>query len=267
MESSYWNLMGDSTMADTSSMKISVITAVYNARDTVGDALDSILAQTHPDIELVVIDGASSDGTTELLESYRNRIGVLISEPDEGIYDALNKGIQHATGDVVGFLHADDLFADETVLSKVAAAFASNQVEAVYGDLVYVSKAEPDKVIRYWQSGDYSEPKLKRGWMPPHPTFYVRRSIYEQHGGFDTSYHIAADYDCMLRFLGRAKIKAAYIPSVMVKMRLGGASNRSLSNIITKTGEDYRALKNNAVGGALALVWKNLSKLPQFLRR
>jgi len=248
-------------------MKISVITAVYNAKDTVAEAIESVLAQDYADVELVVIDGASTDGTTELLETFRERIDVFVSEPDKGIYDALNKGIRQATGDVVGFLHADDLFADDEVLSRVAEAFAGDTVGAAYGDLVYVSKAEPDRVIRYWQSGAYSRAKLKHGWMPPHPTFYVRRSVYEQHGSFDISFRIAADYDCMLRFLGRAAVDVAYIPSVMVKMRLGGESNRSVSNIIRKSKEDYRALKGNGVGGVWALVWKNLSKLPQFFKR
>jgi len=248
-------------------MRISVITAVFNARDTVGDALDSILAQTYPDVELVVIDGDSSDGTKALLENYRDKVDVFISEPDEGIYDALNKGIRSATGDVVGFLHADDLFADEHVLSKIAAVFSDGLCDATYGDLVYVAKSEPDKVTRYWQSGDFSRHKLKHGWMPPHPTFYVRRSVYEEYGGFDTSFRIAADYDCMLRFLGRAMVRVAYIPHVMVKMRLGAESNRSLSNIIRKSKEDCRALHNNGVGGLWALVWKNLSKLPQFVNR
>jgi len=248
-------------------MKISVITAVYNARETIVDAIESVLAQDYADVELVVIDGASIDGTTELLETFRDRIDVFVSEPDQGIYDALNKGIRHATGDVVGFLHADDLFAEKHTLSKVAAAFAGEGIEAAYGDLEYVSKAQPDKVIRYWQSDEYSEKKLKHGWMPPHPTFYVRRSVYEAHGAFDTSFRIAADYDCMLRFLARAGVKAAYIPAVMIKMRLGGESNRSVSNIIRKSKEDYRALKHNGVGGVRALVWKNLSKLPQFIKR
>ena len=248
-------------------MKISVITAVYNAKDTVREAIESVLAQDYADVELVVIDGASTDGTKELLESCRDRIDVLISEPDEGIYDALNKGIRHASGDVIGFLHADDLFADTGILSRVAHTFSDLGSDAIYGDLVYVSKTEPDKVVRYWQSGDYSLQKLKHGWMPPHPTFYVRRSVYEQHGSFDTSFRIAADYDCMLRFLARAKVQLAYIPSVLVKMRLGGASNRSLGNIIQKTREDYRALHNNGVGGVWALLWKNLSKLPQFFKK
>jgi len=248
-------------------VKISVITAVYNAKDTLADALDSILAQQYPDVELIVIDGASNDGTLDVLENYRDRIGILISEPDHGIYDALNKGIRHATGDVIGFLHADDLFADESVLLEVAAAFSEGHVDAVYGDLEYVRKSEPDKVIRYWKSGAYSAAKLKHGWMPPHPTFYVRRSVYEQYGAFDTSFRIAADYDCMLRFLCRAGTKAAYIPEVLVKMRLGGASNRSLSNIMQKSREDYIALRRNGVGGMYTLLAKNLGKVHQFILR
>jgi len=248
-------------------MKISVVTAVYNARDTIADAIDSVLSQTHPDIELIIIDGGSTDGTIEIVNDYKDSLSVFISEPDGGIYDALNKGIKHATGDVVGFLHADDLFADDCVLVKVARAFSDSSVDAINGDLVYVIKSEPDKIIRYWKAGDFSPHKLKRGWMPPHPTLYVRRSVYERLGAFDTSFHIAADYDCMLRFLGPGKINCHYIPEVLVRMRLGGKSNKSLANIVQKSYEDYKALKRNKIGGVGALLWKNLSKLPQFISR
>jgi len=248
-------------------MKISVITAVYNAEETVAEAIESVLGQTHPDVELIVIDGGSTDGTIELLERYRDRIDVLVSEPDGGIYDALNKGIARASGDVIGFLHADDLYAGSEVVAQIAAAFAGTDADAVYGDLVYVSKAQPDRVIRYWQAGDFTIDKLKHGWMPPHPTFYLRRSHYEQQGGFDTAFRIAADYDCMLRMLGQPGFGCRYIPQVLVRMRVGGESNRSLANIIRKSREDYRALKQNGIGGVGALLWKNMSKLPQFLRR
>lgn len=214
-----------------------------------------------------MIDGASTDGSLQVIEKYRDRIGVLVSEPDRGIYDALNKGVARATGDVVGFLHADDLFADQNVLAKVAAAFEDPAVEAVYGDLTYVSKADTNNVIRYWKSGEFTRSALIQGWMPPHPTFYVRRSIYEQHGHFDTSFRIAADYDCMLRFLGKAGIRVRYIPEVLVNMRVGGASNRSLKNIIRKSKEDLRALRNNGLGGLSTLLFKNLRKVPQFFRR
>jgi len=248
-------------------LKISVITAVYNNRDTVAQALDSALAQTHPDVELVVIDGGSTDGTLQVLQGYADRLAVLVSEPDRGIYDALNKGIARASGEVVGFLHSDDLFADEHVLARIAQTFADPAVDAAYGDLLYVSKDNPDRVVRTWRAGAFTPGNLAHGWMPPHPTFYVRRKVYEALGGYDTSYRIAADYDCMLRFLGKGGVRAAYIPEVLVKMRVGGASNRSLKNILQKSREDYRALRVNGVGGLWALAWKNLSKLPQFLRR
>lgn len=248
-------------------MKISVVTAVYNNRDTIAEALDSALAQTHPDVELIVIDGGSTDGTLEVLRGYADRLAVLVSEPDRGIYDALNKGIARASGEVVGFLHSDDLFADAKVLSWIDAAFANPATDAVYGDLLYVRKADPGRVVRGWRAGAFTPSRLARGWMPPHPTFYVRRALYGQLGGFDATYRIAADYDCMLRFLGKGGIRVAYIPAVLVKMRVGGASNRSLRNILRKSREDYRALRKNGVGGMAALVWKNLSKMPQFLRR
>jgi len=248
-------------------VKISVITAVYNNRDTLAAALDSALSQTHDEVELIVIDGGSTDGTLDVLRSYADRLAVLVSEPDQGIYDALNKGIRLASGEVVGFLHSDDLFADGDVLSRIATAFADPVVGAVYGDLLYVRKVNPDQVVRYWRAGGFSPGKLARGWMPPHPTFYVRRSVYERLGLFDTNYRIGADYDCILRFLGRFGVQVWYIPEVLVKMRVGGASNRSLKNILRKSQEDYRALKNNKVGGIGTLVWKNLSKLPQFFVR
>jgi glycosyltransferase len=247
-------------------MKISVITAVYNNRDTVAEALDSALAQDHRDVELIVIDGGSTDGTLQVLQRYADRLALLVSEPDRGIYDALNKGIARANGEIVGFLHSDDLFADSSVLSRISAAFADPRVDAAYGDLLYVNKDDPSRVVRTWRSDAFSPNRLARGWMPPHPTFYVRRTVYQKLGGYDTSYRIAADYDCMLRLLGRGEVRPVYIPEVLVKMRVGGASNRSLKNILRKSREDYRALRANGVGGLGALAWKNLSKLPQFFR-
>ena len=248
-------------------MKISVITATWNCATTVGQAIESVLSQSHPAVESLVIDGDSTDGTLGVLESYRQRLSVLISESDHGIYDALNKGIKHATGDVVGFLHADDVFENSHVLAKVAAAFQDPTVDAVYGDLVYVQHDDINQVIRYWKSGLYDETALSRGWMPPHPTFYVRRSVYERLGGFDTRYRIAADYDSMLRFLAVAKIRAVYLPEVLVRMRAGGLSNRSLKSIIRKSREDFDVLRRNKVGGVWTLLQKNLRKVSQFWQR
>jgi glycosyltransferase involved in cell wall biosynthesis len=248
-------------------VKISVITAVFNSRDTIAQAIQSILEQDYADVELIVIDGASTDGTREILELYRDSIDVLISEPDRGVYDALNKGIGLAGGDVVGFLHADDLFADRQALQRVAAMIETTGTTSVYGDLVYVRKENPESIVRYWRSGAFSIARLRRGWMPPHPTLYVRRSVFERFGGFDCSFHIAADYDWILRFLGRERLSCAYIPEVLVKMRVGGISNRSIANIFRKSREDYRALVANRVGGIGTLMLKNLRKVPQFFVR
>jgi len=248
----------------SSAMKISVITAVRNGRETIRDAIASVRHQFYGDIEHIVVDGASTDGTAELLREMRDDITVLVSEPDHGIYDALNKGIRLATGEVIGFLNADDVYEDDWVLSRIAAAFNSRRVDAVYGDLEYVSRDDLDRVVRYWRAGPFSYERLGWGWMPPHPTFYARRSVYERLGGYDTSYRIAADYDCILRFLGPGRVAPAYIPSVLVRMRLGGVSNRSLGLVLRKMREDYRALKKNRVGGVGALAWKNLSKVRQF---
>ena len=248
------------------SLKISIITAVHNNRDTVADAIESILAQNFFDVELILIDGGSTDGTVEVLSRYRDRVAVLISERDGGIYDALNKGIGLATGDVVGFLHSDDVLADPATLGRVAHAFADDAIDAVYGDLVYVRKDDTARVVRQWTAGQFDERLLARGWMPPHPTFYARRQMYETHGRFDLRLSIAADYDCMLRFL-KAGVRVAYIPHIQVRMRVGGASNRSLRNIVRKSIEDYTALQRNHVGGIAALFWKNASKVPQFFRR
>lgn len=248
-------------------MKISVVTAVFNNRQTIAAAIDSVLSQTGVEVELLVIDGGSTDGTLDVLLAYGDRLAVLVSEPDRGIFDALNKGIQLATGDVVGFLHSDDLFADEKVLAQIAAAFAASEVGAVYGDLLYVRRDQPEVVVRYWRAGEFSQRRLGWGWMPPHPTFYVRRSVYERLGTFDLRYRIAADYDTMLRFLGKGKVHADYIPKVLVRMRLGGTSNRSFVNIVRKSQEDYLALRRNGLGGMGALTWKNLSKVKQFFLR
>lgn len=245
-------------------MKISVITAVFNNRDTILDCLASVREQTYHDIQHVVIDGASTDGTSDLLHQHRARIDVLVCEPDRGIYDALNKGIVHCSGDVIGFMHADDMYADNQVLGRIALAFANPEVGAAFGDLQYVNKEDPSRVFRYWRAGEFSPARLARGWMPPHPTLYVRRDIYARLGGFDTAFKIAADYDYVLRLFSSPSLNSVYVPDVLVKMRVGGTSNRSLLNILRKCREDLKALRKNQVGGVSALVWKNLSKLGQF---
>jgi glycosyltransferase len=244
-------------------LRVSVITAVYNREATVADALASVQAQRGVEVEHIVIDGASTDGTRRILEQHRERLAVLVSEPDAGIYDALNKGLARATGDVVGFMHADDLYAGPDALAKLAAQFERGS-DAVYGDLQYVRASDPSHVVRHWRAGEFSPRRLGWGWMPPHPTLHLRREWYERVGRFDTGFRIAADYDFVLRLFSSPGLRVGYVPEVLVRMRLGGASNRSLRNIFTKSGEDLRALRNARVGGLGALAWKNLSKIGQF---
>lgn len=244
--------------------KVSIITAVFNRVDTVESALLSVHSQTYNNIEHIVIDGGSKDGTQELLRLHGDKISILVSERDNGIYDALNKGLSLATGDIVGFVHSDDFLADVNVITDIVKVFDDQQVDAVYGDLDYVFKNDTNRILRQWKSGDYSINNLKYGWMPPHPTLYLKRSIVTQLGGFDTGFKIAADYDAMLRYLSRGRISLGYLNRVLVKMRTGGESNRSINKIILKTQEDYRALKKNNVGGVLALLLKNFSKVKQF---
>jgi glycosyltransferase involved in cell wall biosynthesis len=251
-------------------LKISVITAVYNNASTIRDALESTLSQSYNNVELVVVDGASTDGTRDIIEPYRHRVGAFVSEPDNGIYDALNKGVRMASGDVVGFLHSDDLFADRDVLSRVAAAMSDPAVDACYGDLCYVRKDSPSDVVRNWRAGEYAPHKLRRGWMPPHPTLYVRRSVFERVGEFDLRYRIAADYEWMLRLLLSKQVSVRYILATQVLMRVGGASNRSLKNILRKSSEDYRALRSVSFGisaASIGLAGKNFGKLSQFFSR
>lgn len=248
-------------------MKVSIITATYNSAKTISDTLRSLEEQTYQDIEYIIIDGASKDDTLEVIQSQCSRVSTVISENDKGIYDALNKGIKAATGDVVGFLHSDDLFAYPEAVQDIVDTFLNNDSQAVYADLEYVSKDDTDKTVRLWTSGNYARNDLKKGWMPPHPTFYMKRELYEDYGLFDLSFKIAADYDSLLRYLWVNKVSMAYLPKVLIKMRVGGASNRSLSNIIQKTKEDIQALKNSSLSWPQAILIKNLSKIPQFIKR
>lgn len=248
-------------------MKISVVTAVYNRVDTIGAAIASVQGQTHPELEHVVQDGGSRDGTLEAVRAAANGATVIVSERDDGIYDAINRGIGNATGDIIGLMHSDDFFAHDQVLERVAARFADPAVDGVYGDLQYVSAGNPARVVRHWRSGEYAPGLLRKGWMPPHPTLYLRREVFDRYGLYDTSFDIAADYDAMLRYLVRGQIRLAYIPEVLVKMRVGGESNRSLERIVRKSREDLRALRNNGVGGIGVLIRKNTSKIGQFLAR
>lgn len=248
-------------------MLFSMITVVFNREKTIGQTLDSVERQTYADVEHLVIDGQSTDGTLEEIRRHCTASLRLVSEPDQGIYDALNKGMRLARGEVLGVVHSDDFLAHDRVLERVAQAFADPQIDAVYGDLDYVAAADPGQVVRHWRAGAFSSKKLRRGWMPPHPALFVRRRVIDALGGYDTRYRIAADYDAILRWFGRGGLRARYIPEVLVKMRMGGESNRSLERLLLKSREDLEALRRNEIGGIATLALKNLSKLPQFIIR
>jgi len=253
-------------------MRFSIITISYNPGRLLKETIDSVLSQDYPNIEYIIIDGGSTDGTVDVIKSYGCGISKFISEPDNGIYDALNKGIALATGDIIGFVHAGDLCADSSVISSIAKTFENSRADAVYGNLLYVSRNNINRIIRYWQSGVFSPARLKFGWMPPHTALYVTREVYKKarlaNGQyFDTSFRIASDYDFMMRVLVKLKISHAYLPRVIVKMRVGGASNCSIRNLIRKSCEDYRAMRRNDIGGFSTLLAKNFRKLPQFFNR
>lgn len=246
-------------------MKVSIITDVLNSSDTIKDAIESVLAQTYQDIEYLIVDGQSTDGTMDIIRSYRDKITRIVSEPDNNHFEAMNKGIGLATGDIIAFLHSDDIFESENIVEKVMNVFLNTNVDCVWGDLVYVSKHNPAKVVRYWRSCSYKRNLFLYGWMPPHPTLFVKKSIYEKYGYFNTHLPISADYELMIRFLHKHGIIGYYIPEILVRMRTGGLSNKNLINMVQKSMEDYKAWKtNNLEGVLLALPMKNIQKIPQF---
>jgi glycosyltransferase len=246
-------------------MKISIITVAYNSAKTIADTLRSVAIQTYPDIEQIVIDGASSDETLSLVRQHGTRVTHCVSEPDRGIYDAMNKGLRLVSGDFVGFLNADDILADPEAVSRMVKTLQAGHADAIYSDLDYVRHDNLDVVVRHWQGGNFTTSGLKYGWMPPHPTFYIRRVRLEEIGEFDLKFRIAADYDFMLRCLRCQDLDVAYSRGVFVRMRVGGVSNCSIRAILRKSREDLWALRRNGVGSVGALICKNLRKLPQFL--
>jgi glycosyltransferase involved in cell wall biosynthesis len=242
---------------------LTIITATYNALPTLREAYASLFSQTHTDWEWIVVDGASTDGTVEWLSELADPRVNWKSEKDQGIYDALNKGIARATGEVIGFLHADDLLAGPEVLADISARFQDSQIDGIYGDLQYVS-AENGRVIRNWKSSAFTLKKLQHGWMPPHPTCYFKKSVYEQIGTFDTSFRIAADYDFLLRSFASGKFQFAYMPLLITRMRIGGASSK-WQNLVKKSREDMRALRKNGMRFPLLVLFRKVSgKLGQF---
>ncbi|EPR74757.1 putative glycosyltransferase [Winogradskyella psychrotolerans RS-3] len=247
-------------------MKVSIITAVYNSEKTIDACMDSVLNQTYPNIEYIIVDGGSNSETLSKLNAAAKKYPniKLSSEPDKGIYDALNKGIVKATGDIVGFVHSDDFLADATIIASIVEAFKTKGVDGVYGDLHYVALENTNKIIRNWISQPFSYKLLKNGWMPAHPTLYLKKNLYDTYGMFDLNFKIAADYDFILRIFKQTSLNFFYLPKTIVKMRVGGASNKSLKNILQKSKEDYRAIKANQTGNWWTILLKNVSKIKQF---
>lgn len=250
-------------------MKISVITVTYNSAKTIADTLSSLAAQTHDDIEHVIVDGASSDDTLRIVADHAQPWRHAVSEPDRGIYDAMNKGIGLVSGDVVGFLNSDDFYASPGALTKVAAAFVDPAIDVVYADLCYVAQDDVRQIVRYCRSGPFAPGLFARGWAPPHPTLFVRRKVFAKIGGFDLAYPIAADLELMARLLEVHGLRSHHVPEVLVHMRTGGASNRSLKSVFGQNQEVWRALRKH---GLVASPWrffcsKIVSRGSQFLAR
>ena len=250
-------------------MKITVITVCYNSAGTIGDTLRSVREQTYKNIEHIIVDGGSTDRTLAVVATEGAHVAKIVSEKDNGIYDAMNKGIALGSGEIIGFINADDFYATSAVLATVAAAFEACGADSCYGDLCYVSQTDPSRVVRYWRSKDFVSGSFESGWCPPHPTFFVRRSIYQKLGGFDLDFKIAADFELMARYLESARINSFYIPDVLVKMRLGGTTNKSLANIWKQNVEIRQAL--NKLGLRFSLfkfvLPKLVSRAMQFVKR
>lgn len=248
-------------------VKISVVTVCFNSVDTVEDTIRSVLAQTHAEVEHVIIDGGSTDGTLDVLARYRDRIDTVVSEPDQGIYDAMNKGIRRATGQMVGCLNADDVYADENVLADVATATTRNAYEGVYGDLVYVPRDNDGKVLRYWKAGEYLPGAFHVGWVPPHPTFFCLRSLFEKFGYYKARYRIAGDFELMLRLIEKHRIRVGYIPRPLARMRVGGRANR-IRGMVRGNREILHAFAINGLRPSLRFFWqKPFVKIGQLARR
>lgn len=247
------------------SMKVSIITTCKNSEATIEDTIKSVLSQDYQNIEFIIIDGRSTDRTPEIINKYSNKISIIISESDAGFYHAINKGISLATGDIIGNLNSDDFYSDSTIISQVVNAFINNPVEAVYGDLHYIDKSNSNKVIRNWQAGQYNEGLFLKGWMPPHPTFFVKKETYNKYGVFNTDLRSAADYELMLRLIHKYRIRIAYLPKVLVKMRVGGKSNRTFLSRIKANLEDRKAWRLNGLHpGFFTLFLKPILKLSQY---
>lgn len=250
-------------------MKVSIITVVYNGQACIQRCIESVLGQDFPDIEYIIVDGNSKDNTLSIINKYQSRISKIISEPDKGIYDAMNKGIELASGDIIGILNADDQYTNGRVISEVVKTFQTHATDAVYGNLEYIKHLSDGSVqtVRKWQAGIYKDGAFLKGWMPPHPTFFVKRELYEKFGNFRLDLGSAADYELMLRFIHKYKISVVYLDETMTQMAVGGVSNRSIKNRIIANQNDRKAWKvNNLKPAFYTLYMKPLRKILQFFK-
>lgn len=249
-------------------MKVTVITVAFNAKNTIGETLDSVARQGHPDIEYIVVDGASTDGTLSVIKRHGQRVSRLVSEPDHGIYDAMNKGLRLATGDVIGFLNADDVYADSGVLARVSANMEVEGLDALFGDAEFVSAEKPDRPLRRYRSERFRPGRIAWGWMPAHPTLFLRRELYERFGLFRTDYRIAGDFELVARMFHGDTLKYRYVPEVLVRMRTGGVSTAGWRNTLLLNREVLRACRENGIATSLPkILSKYPAKLLEFIRR
>jgi glycosyltransferase involved in cell wall biosynthesis len=248
--------------------KMSIVTATYNSAETIEDTIQSVLSQDYPNLEYIIVDGASSDRTLSIIEKYSERISKIVSEPDMGLYDALNKGIALATGEIIGFLHSDDIYSGSGIITTVMKEFESKCVDSVFGDLIYVDRHNPNNIRRYYRANRITADSFAYGWMPPHPTFFVRRKIYELYSKFKSDYLIAADYELLVRLLSRHRVSFSYIPMVMVRMRQGGISTRNLKSNWILNREIMRACRENGIKTNYFMIYmKYLTKIFQLFKR
>lgn len=249
-------------------MKVSIITITYNSAETLRDTIESVVNQSYPDIEYIIVDGLSKDNTLSIVDEYKGKITKVVSEKDHGLYDALNKGIKLATGDIIGLIHSDDFYTHSNVIGNVVKTITEQGADAVYADLYYVDKDDTSRIFRKWKSGNYKHGMFLNGWMPPHPTFFVKRVVYEKYGFFNLQLKSAADYELMLRFIHKHQIKLAYLPEFIIKMRVGGKSNVTLRNRIRANQEDRKAWKINGLTPRVYTLYaKPLRKIIQLFKK
>jgi glycosyltransferase involved in cell wall biosynthesis len=245
-------------------MKFVIITSCFNRQETIGDCINSIIKQDYDDIEHIVIDGDSTDSTLNIIKSYSNHISKIVSEPDHGMYDAINKGIKLATGDIIGLVHSDDMLYSSETISHIAKCFEATGADLVYGNGLFVDYNDTTKVVRNWISGKYSKTKMKFGWLPLHPTVYIKRKCIEQLGLYDENYKIAADSDFLIRYLYENNLKVHYLNEYIIKMRMGGLST-DRKKMKQKWNEDLRLYRNHGFLPHFTLACKIVSKVPQFI--